>query len=71
MELSDCVATGANVEHHSRILTQKAMARALIQTMGRRISEAYDPGTDAFELLDSAESDLFAISGSARLTGKM
>ena len=63
MELSDRVATGANVEHHARILIQKAMARALIKTMSRRIGEAYDPTVDPFELLDSAESDLFSISG--------
>ena len=62
-DLSERVATAANVEHHSRILTQKAMARALIQTMSRRITEAYAPETDPFELLDNAESDLFSISG--------
>ena len=39
------------------------MARNLIETMGRRISEAYDPATNPFELLDRAEADLFSISG--------
>ena len=63
MELNDRVATGVNVEHHARILIQKAMARALIKTMSRRIREAYDPAMDPFELLDSTESDLFSVSG--------
>ena len=61
--LTERVATSANLEWHARIVTQKAMARRLIETMGRRIGEAYDPATDVFELFDRAESDLFTISG--------
>ena len=63
MELGDWVGTGANIEYHARIVMQKAMGRALIETMSRRIGEAYDPATDPFELLDRVESDLFSISG--------
>ena len=32
--------------------------------MGGLITQAYDPGADAFELLDSAEGDIFKISES-------
>lgn len=62
--LSDRVVTAANTEYHARIIGQKALLRNVINAMGKRITEAYDPATDAFELLDSAEKDLFSISES-------
>ncbi len=63
-DLSEHVATAANIEYHARIIIQKALLRKVIGKMGKRISEAYDPATDAFELLDGAEKDLFTISES-------
>lgn len=63
-DLTEHVATSANTEHHARIISQKALLRNLIGAMGKRITEAYDPATDAFELLDAAEKDLFSISES-------
>jgi len=62
--LSERVATSANTEYHARILSQKALLRSMIEAMTRRITQAYDPATDAFELLDEAETDLFKISES-------
>ncbi len=62
--LTDCIATSANTEYHARIISQKALLRKVIDSMGKRITEAYDPATDAFELLDQAETDLFTISES-------
>ncbi|MCY4673330.1 MAG: replicative DNA helicase [Bacteroidetes bacterium] len=63
-ELTERVATSANAEHHARILNQKALLRKVIETMSKRITQAYDPATDAFELLDQTETDLFTISES-------
>lgn len=63
-DLTEHVATSANTEHHARIISQKALLRNLIGAMGKRITEAYDPATDAFELLDAAEKDIFSISES-------
>lgn len=63
-DLAEHVATSANTEYHARIISQKALLRNLIGAMGKRITEAYDPATDAFELLDAAEKDLFSISES-------
>ncbi len=60
--LADCLATTANTEYHARIISEKALLRKMIESMGKRITEAYDPSTDAFELLDQAETDLFTIS---------
>ena len=61
-ELSTGVATAANVEYHARIIAEKSLLRNLIETMTRSVGRAYEPGADAFELLDDAESDLFKVS---------
>lgn len=63
-ELTAKVANAANVEYHARIIAEKSLLRQMIETMGNLIGKAYDPGSDAFELLDSAESDIFQISES-------
>ncbi len=60
--LSGNVATAANVQYHARIVAEKAVLRDLIHTLTQRISEAYDSGADAFDLLDKTESDIFGIS---------
>jgi replicative DNA helicase len=63
-ELTAQVANAANVEYHARIIAEKSLLRQMIDTMSSLIGNAYDPGADAFELLDSAESDIFRISDS-------
>ena len=63
-ELTLEVASAANVERYARIVAEKSLLRSLIETMTLRIGEAYDPGADAFDLLDRAESDIFQISES-------
>ena len=63
-ELTARVASAANVEYHARIVGEKALLRNLISTMTNRIGQAYEPATDAFELLDQVESDIFQISES-------
>lgn len=61
-ELTSKVATAANVEYHARIIAEKSLLRSLIETMTGLVSSAYDPTADAFELLDSAEGEIFRIS---------
>lgn len=63
-ELTSRVANAANVEYHARIIAEKSLVRKLIETMSRLIGDAYDPGSDAFELLDRAEGEIFRISDS-------
>ncbi|MCY4000165.1 MAG: replicative DNA helicase [Bacteroidetes bacterium] len=63
-ELTDRISTSANTERHARIIIEKSLLRKVIGSMSKRITEAYDPSTDAFDLLDEAESDLFKISHS-------
>lgn len=61
-ELTTQVASAANVEYHARIIAEKYLLREMIETMTTLVGEAYDPGSDAFELLDKAEADIFSIS---------
>lgn len=61
-ELTTKVASAANVEYHARIIAEKALLRQMIETMTGSIGKAYDPSSDAFELLDQVESDIFRIS---------
>jgi replicative DNA helicase len=63
-ELTAQVASAANVEYHARIIAEKFLLRKLIETMTVLVGEAYDPGSDAFELMDKAESEIFNISDS-------
>ncbi|MBT3447973.1 MAG: replicative DNA helicase [Bacteroidetes Order II. Incertae sedis bacterium] len=63
-ELTSTVATAANVEYHARIISEKSLLRGLIETMTTMVGRAYEPGSDAFELLDEAESEIFRISDS-------
>ena len=63
-ELTAGVASAANVEYHARIIAEKSLLRKLISTMTGVVGEAYDPTTDAFDLLDDAERQIFQISES-------
>jgi replicative DNA helicase len=61
-ELVDAAPTAANIEHHARILRDKAILRRLIEASTQTITEAYDGRSQAPELLDIAESRIFHIS---------
>lgn len=61
-ELTTRLASAANVEYHARIIAEKSLLRRVIETMTTVVGEAYDPSTDAFELLDRAEQSIFRIS---------
>lgn len=60
--LTNRIASTANVEFHTRILNQKQIQRELITVSSKIIKDAYDESTDALELLDNAEKDLFAVA---------
>ncbi len=63
-ELTTRVASAANVDFHARIIAEKSLLRKLITTMTGVVGQAYDPTTDAFDLLDDAERQIFQISES-------
>jgi replicative DNA helicase len=63
-KLTSEVASAANVEYHARIIAEKSLLRSMIETLTGLVSEAYEPGADAFEMLDQAEQEIFQISES-------
>jgi replicative DNA helicase len=60
-QLTNRVASAANVEFHARIISQKYIQRELIQISSETIREAYEDTADVFDLLDKAERNLFSV----------
>lgn len=60
--LTNKVGSAANIQYHARIIQEKYILRELIRISSQVQTEAFDPQTDVFELLDRAENDLFGIS---------
>lgn len=60
-QLTNKVASSANLEFHSKILLQKYIQRELIRISGQIGKDAFEDTSDAFELLDDAEKKLYAI----------
>lgn len=61
-QLTNRVASTANIETHGRIIAQKFIQRELIRISNEIIKDSYDETTDVFDLLDKAESNLFQIA---------
>ena len=61
-QLTNRVGSPANIEFHTRILAQKYILRELIRVSSNTIKEAFEDGTDVFNLLDRSEQGLFDIS---------
>jgi replicative DNA helicase len=61
-QLTNRVASAANIEFHARIIAQKHIQRELIRISGEIQRDAFEETTDVFELLDQAENKLFQIS---------
>jgi replicative DNA helicase len=62
IELSNTIASSANVEFHSRIVAQEYIQRELIKLGNETIEDAYDNTKDVFELLDEAESKIYKLA---------
>ncbi len=62
VELTNKVASAANVEYHARIISQKFIQRELIRVSTEIINDAFDETKDVFVLLDEAEKNLFDIT---------
>tara|TARA_Y100000589_G_scaffold330723_1_gene381280 strand:- start:9923 stop:11557 length:1635 start_codon:yes stop_codon:yes gene_type:complete len=61
-QLTNRIASAANIEYHARIIVQKAIQRKLIHIASQIIHDAYDDTIDVLELLDKAEKELFTVS---------
>ena len=62
IDLTQIVASSANIAYHSHILHQKYVARQLISYASNVETKALDEAQDIDELMQEAEGDLFGIS---------
>lgn len=62
VELTNRVASSANIEFHARIIAQKHIQRQLIKVATNIIHDSYEDTIDVFDLLDDAEKGLFDIT---------
>ena len=61
-QLTNRVASAANIEFHARIILQKFIQRELIKISSETIKQSYEDSTDVFDLLDYVEKELFAVA---------
>lgn len=61
-QLTNRIASAANVEMHTRIVLEKYLQRELIRISTDTLRDAYEDSFDVFELLNRAEQNLFLIS---------
>jgi replicative DNA helicase len=69
MEISNKVASAANIEYHARIIAQKYIQRELIRVSTHTIKDSFEDSKDVFELLDEAEQSLYDITDKNLNTG--
>ena len=62
VELTNKVASAANIEYHARIIAQKHIQRELIRVSTRIIQDSFEDAKDVFDLLDEAEKGLYDIT---------
>jgi len=65
MDLTSKVNSSANIEFHTRLITQAAIKRQLIQISSEILQESFEDTTDVFQLLDKTEQLLFKITESS------
>ena len=61
-QLTNRIASSANVEMHARIVLEKYLQRELIRISTDTLQHAYEDTSDVFDLLNIAEQNLFSIS---------
>lgn len=61
-QLTNRIASAANIEYHARIILQKFIQRELIRISSETIKNAYEDTSDVLKMLDDAERNLFAIA---------
>ncbi|MFM2283715.1 MAG: hypothetical protein RL222_1219, partial [Bacteroidota bacterium] len=61
-ELTNKIASSANIEFHARIIVQKFIQRELIRISNDIIKDAYEDTTDVLDLLDTAEKRIYEIT---------
>lgn len=62
-ELSNMVASAANLEYHCRIIAQMKIRRDVVEISYKMIQKAHDETEDSIELLDGIQEKIFDITG--------
>ncbi len=62
VQLTNKVASAANIEYHARIIAEMHIKRSLISISTKVIGQAYDDTVDVFDLLEVAEQGLYSIT---------
>jgi replicative DNA helicase len=62
VELTNRVASAANIEYHARIIKEKEIKRRIIRTGYKMGQRGHDNATDPFDLLEEAQKDIFGIT---------
>ncbi len=62
-QLTEVVPTAANIQHYIRIVTEKALARRLINAATEIVREGFEEAVGTEELLELAEKRIFEITG--------
>lgn len=62
MQINMKIGSSAHIEYHAKVIAQKALARQLITFSSYLQTQAYDPTIDVKDLMQEAESQLYAIS---------
>ncbi len=65
-ELANSIPTAANIEYYTKIVREKHLLRALINTATQIVAESYDPAGEVDDLLDRAEQLIFQITSEDR-----
>jgi replicative DNA helicase len=60
--LPDTTPTAAHIEHHARIVREKALARGLIRTCEEIAAKGYEGGTEIRTLIDEAEHRVLQVA---------
>ena len=60
--LINAVTTSAHIEHYSKVVAEKSMARKIIEDLSHSISSVYDGQKDLNEILSQTEQNLSTIS---------
>lgn len=67
-ELTNLVASAANIEYHARIIAQYALNRRIIEAGAELVQQGYDDTVDVFQLLDRFQN--YAIELTQEIGGR-
>lgn len=62
VELTNKVASSANIEYHATVLKQHSIHRRFIQTLAESQTKAWENGIDIFELIRETETEIDRLS---------